>query len=70
MRALRAEDLLRGQKLDQKIISRAAEIASEDVQPITDVRASAEYRREMVRVFVRRVLEKVWEGISGKEGVQ
>jgi carbon-monoxide dehydrogenase medium subunit len=70
LRALRAEDLLRGQKLDQEIISRAAEIASEDVQPITDFRASAEYRREMVRVLTRRVLEKIWEGLSGKEGGQ
>ena len=43
LRAWRAEDLLRGQKLDPTIISRAAEIAAEDVRPITDFRASAEY---------------------------
>jgi len=67
-RARRAEDLLRGQKLNEKIISRAAEIASEDAQPKTDIRASAEYRKEMVRVFTRRVLQKAWEGVSGKEG--
>jgi carbon-monoxide dehydrogenase medium subunit len=66
-RARRAEDLLRGQKLDERIISRAAEIASEEVQPITDIRASAEYRREMVRVLTRRSVEKAWKGMSGKD---
>lgn len=57
MRARRAEERLKGEGLGQKIIAEAAEAAAEEVRPITDVRSTAEYRKEMTRVLVRRVLE-------------
>jgi carbon-monoxide dehydrogenase medium subunit len=60
VRARKAEDVLRGQKLDEKIIARAAELAAGEIQPVTDIRASAGYRREMVRVLTRRALMKTW----------
>jgi carbon-monoxide dehydrogenase medium subunit len=60
MRASRAEDYLRGQKLEEKIIAEAALLTSEEIQPISDIRASAEYRREMVRVLTRRTLKQAW----------
>ncbi len=58
MRALKAEAALAGQVLDAYVIERAAEIAASEVQPITDVRASADYRRELSRVLVRRALRQ------------
>jgi carbon-monoxide dehydrogenase medium subunit len=69
-RAFKAEDLLRGQELDEKIISRAADIAAEEVHPITDIRASAEYRREMVQVLTRRSLTGVWMELNGAGGAR
>ena len=56
IRARQAEDALRGQKVGQKIIEKAAEIAAREARPIDDHRASAEYRREMVNVLTRRAL--------------
>jgi CO/xanthine dehydrogenase FAD-binding subunit len=54
-----AENILRGQKISPEIIERAAEKASQESQPIDDHRASAEYRRDMVKVLTRRALEKI-----------
>lgn len=61
IRARRAEDLLRGKKIDAGSIERAALAAVEESRPISNVRASAEYRREMVGVLTRRALTKALE---------
>ncbi len=59
MRAKKAEGVLRGKKVEAALIEKAAQAASAEAQPITDVRASAEYRKEMIKVFTRRALEQV-----------
>ncbi|MFB0557330.1 MAG: xanthine dehydrogenase family protein subunit M [Dehalococcoidia bacterium] len=56
MRAEKAEYLLIGKKLSDGLVNSAAQIASEESQPIDDHRASAEYRKEMVKVLTRRAL--------------
>jgi carbon-monoxide dehydrogenase medium subunit len=56
MRALLAESCLLGQPITPELIERAAEAAAGEVRPITDIRASAEYRRAMSKVLVRRAL--------------
>src|SRR3990172_1336921 len=56
VRAQKAEAYLKGRKLTQKNIEKAAELALEAAAPIDDVRSSAAYRREMVKVTVRRAL--------------
>ena len=61
IRATRAEGILKGEKLDQKTTARAAEAAADEATPITDLRSTAEYRREMVAVLVRRAIEKASE---------
>lgn len=58
IRANKAEATLKGQKLEQKIISEAAEVAAEEAKPITDMRSTAEYRQQMVAVLVRRATEQ------------
>jgi carbon-monoxide dehydrogenase medium subunit len=62
MRAVRAEKLLAGSKVDQSTLAEVCGEAAREARPITDVRASAEYRREMVRVLVRRALEECAAG--------
>ena len=61
IRAREAERMLKGQKIDQKIVAEAAEAATEEAKPITDIRSTVEYRKEMVKVLVRRVTEKALE---------
>jgi carbon-monoxide dehydrogenase medium subunit len=55
-RAKLAEAALTGARLDDETIRRAAELAQGEARPITDVRASAEYRSRLVNVFVERTL--------------
>ncbi len=54
--AKEAEEFLRGQKLDADCIEKAAELAKLAARPIDDIRSSHEYRHEMVRICVKRVL--------------
>jgi aerobic carbon-monoxide dehydrogenase medium subunit len=59
--ATRAEAALRGQALTDQVIAEASRIASEEARPIDDVRSTAEYRREMVRVLTQRGLRQALE---------
>jgi len=43
-----------------------AEIAAGECRPITDIRATAGYRREMAGVLVRRGLTALFERVVGK----
>lgn len=54
LRAKRAEAVINGKEITEKEIQEAGEIASQEAKPITDVRGSAEYRVEMVKVFTKR----------------
>ncbi len=56
-----AENCIIGNKITEKILNVAAQKASAAAKPISDVRASEEYRREMVRVQTKRVLEEAFE---------
>jgi CO/xanthine dehydrogenase FAD-binding subunit len=55
-RASEAEILLRGQLPEAELIAEAAKIASSSATPISDIRASADYRRAMVEVITRRTI--------------
>jgi carbon-monoxide dehydrogenase medium subunit len=59
IRAQKAERSLKGAKADDEAIINAAKIASDESRPIDDHRASAEYRRMMVEVLVKRAIHKV-----------
>jgi carbon-monoxide dehydrogenase medium subunit len=59
IRAPKAEAFLAGRRLTAKNVEQAAELALQSAQPIDDVRSSAAYRREMIKVAVRRVLTEL-----------
>ena len=58
IRAKKAEAILKGQKLDDKLIEKAAQTAAGQSNPIDDHRASAEYRRDMVEVLAKRAIKQ------------
>jgi len=66
MRARRAEEHLGAQGLDDGSIAEAARLASAEARPVSDVRASADYRREMVRVLTARAVRDVRPAVTGR----
>jgi carbon-monoxide dehydrogenase medium subunit len=50
------ESFLAGKTLDDTLIAEASEMAAGTASPISDVRASAEYRYELIKVLVNRAL--------------
>lgn len=64
-RAVKAETLFTGQKTTPEVINKVAETAAGETKPITDLRSTAMYRKEMARVLVRRALEKALEKAKG-----
>jgi len=57
MRAHIAESLLKNKRLDNNLIQIAGNKVAEEVQPISDLRASADYRMEMSKIITIRALE-------------
>ncbi|MCC7106456.1 MAG: xanthine dehydrogenase family protein subunit M [Chloroflexi bacterium] len=58
LRAREAEDELRGQVLGEGAFREVGALAYRAVDPISDVRGSAEYKQAMAAVFVRRALQE------------
>jgi len=56
-RATRIEQLLSGKSLSDSLIRQAKELVSEEIRPITDIRATKEYRLHMARVMLERGLK-------------
>jgi len=56
IKATQAEASLVGKKLDDATIQKAAELAASESQPMDDIRGSAEYKRDLVRVLTTRAL--------------
>lgn len=65
IRAAGAEELLAGRQIDEKAAAAAAQEAMAAARPISDVRSSAEYRREMVGVLTARAIRQAAELAAG-----
>lgn len=66
--AEQAQKLLANQHINQDVFEKAAELAAQACKPIDDIRASARYRREMVRTLTQQALEKVWLILQSEYG--
>ncbi len=58
-RLIATERQVAGFPLDDAVLERASAEAADEISPITDVRSTAEYRRHLTRVLVRRALERL-----------
>jgi CO/xanthine dehydrogenase FAD-binding subunit len=67
IRAPSAEAVLMGEKPDDGLFEKAGTAAAKDAKPIDDFRASAEYRREMVKVLTKRALRLAYEEAKLRE---
>jgi carbon-monoxide dehydrogenase medium subunit len=61
IKAGKAEAFLRGKKLDTQSIARTAQLAMDESQPGSDLRAPAEYKKGMVKELTRRALARAAE---------
>jgi carbon-monoxide dehydrogenase medium subunit len=61
LKAVAAEQALVGQAPDQQLLAEAGDLAARAAEPRSDVRGSADYKRDMVRVFVQRGLARALE---------
>jgi carbon-monoxide dehydrogenase medium subunit len=58
IRVKKAEKLLKGKKITDALLKEAGEVAATEAEPISDIAASEEYRRELVKVLVPRVTKE------------
>ena len=65
IRSASAEKALVGQPINEETLRRAGEGAAADARPISDVRASADYRRELLKVYTRRVAQIAYTRARG-----
>jgi carbon-monoxide dehydrogenase medium subunit len=66
-RAEKVESALRGKAANDKLLADAARHAADGIEPLADLHASADYRREMAAVFTRRALERAIARATGKK---
>jgi carbon-monoxide dehydrogenase medium subunit len=65
IRSPQAEQALIGSQLNDETLRRAGEGAAADARPISDVRATADYRRELLKVYTRRVGQIAYQRARG-----
>ena len=58
IRARKAEALLQGQRLDDELLNEVGLVAAQEASPIDDIRGSAEYRRKMITVLVKKAIRQ------------
>src|SRR5919197_2133261 len=65
VRARAAEAILEGQAPNDSTLRAAAAAVKDEVDPLSDIRGSAEYKREMSEVFAYRALRQALERVGG-----
>jgi len=58
LRLRRTESLLEGERISPDLLAHIAEMAAQEVTPITDIRSTEDYRRTVAGVLIRRAIEE------------
>ncbi len=66
IRAKRTEEILRGKKLDPELLEESGQTAGGEASPIDDIRGSANYRREVLAVLVKRAMTQAIQQAEGR----
>ncbi len=66
-RAHRAEEFLAGKAVTLEVAQEVADMVAADIEPLSDSRGSADYRRDMVRVVTRRTIAGLFDLASNEE---
>lgn len=66
IRSTRIEDALRGKPLTDALIAEVVAMVPDEISPITDMRATADYRTHMSKVMLRRGLDAAVARLEGK----
>ncbi len=66
IRSARIEEALHGKALDETLVGEVVAMVSDEISPITDMRATAEYRTHMTAVMLKRGLWAVAERLHGE----
>jgi len=61
-RLAQAESVLAGAPIDEAVLRRAGDAAAEEAQTVGDLRGSAAYKRELIRIYVARAVERALAG--------
>jgi carbon-monoxide dehydrogenase medium subunit len=61
LRTRKSEAILKGKRVTEALIERASQEVNEEIQPITDLRSTAWYRREVAKVMTRNAIKLAWE---------
>ncbi|HYP70444.1 MAG TPA: xanthine dehydrogenase family protein subunit M, partial [Variovorax sp.] len=69
VRLRRAEAFLEGRTVDENVVHEVADIVAADIEPVSDTRGNADFRREMVRVVARRTVAELF-GLKNIQGAQ
>ena len=66
LRAKEAEEVVRGKRMTDGLLQEMGEVAATEVDPTDDIRGSADYKRDLVKVLVRRAVRQALERTGGR----
>ena len=64
IRAKSAEKVLIGKRLSDGLLAEAAEAAATDADPVSDIHASEEFRRHLIKVLTSRMVKAAWDQVN------
>jgi CO/xanthine dehydrogenase FAD-binding subunit len=67
IRMRKAEALLSGERLTAELVEEVSRAASAECDPITDIRATAAYRRQVAGALVARLIRAAWRDLTGAD---
>jgi CO/xanthine dehydrogenase FAD-binding subunit len=68
VRLHRAEAMLGGRRIDDRMLDDVAKVVADALEPDTDIHASAEYRQEVGGIVARRALKEALGNVKGRNG--